>query len=143
MSNAEFRSNFAALLKKAGDNAGEVARQAAITLQNHMIMKSPVDTGRFKGNWQCGIGSIDSSESDREDKTPLGTYDPLVASLATQNTLKGWKLGQTIHLTNSLPYARRLEYDSWSQQAPGGMVRLTVQAYSDLLKKVVAEVAQT
>ena len=103
-----------------------------------MIMKSPVDTGRFKGNWQCGVGGINAAGSDRKDTTPLGKYDNLGASLATEVALKGWKPGQTINLTNSLPYAIRLEY-GWSKQSPGGMVRLTVNEYADYLKKVVAE----
>ena len=141
MSNAAFRSNFSKILKKAGGNAEEVTRQAAILLQNNMIMKSPVRMGSFKGNWQCGIGGINISGSERKDTTPLGDYDHVGASLATEGVLKGWKPGQTINLTNSLPYARRLEY-GWSQQAPAGMVRLTVQNYGVYLAKVVAEMKQ-
>lgn len=138
MSNAEFRRGFSAILQRAGDTAGDVVRATAIKLQNGMIEKSPVDTGHFKGNWQCGIGGINTAGSDRKDTTPIGKYDSVGASLATQTVLKGWKPGQTINLTNSLPYSSRLEY-GWSKQAPAGFVRLTVQEHGDYLKKVVAE----
>lgn len=129
MKNDQFRRNFAALLKRAGDKADLVVRKTALDLQSSMISMSPVDTGRFKGNWQCGVGALNT-----DNTAPAGAD----AQGKTAAALQGWKAGQTIWLTNSMPYARRLEY-GWSQQAPGGMVRLTVQAYGQALKKAVAE----
>lgn len=127
--NADFKRNFSALLKRAGDKAELVVRKVAIELQSSMILKSPVDTGRFRANWQCGIGAMNTSIS-----APPGTD----AKGRTATALQGWKPGQTIWLTNSLPYSRRLEY-GWSKQAPGGMVRMSIQEYGRYLKKVVSE----
>lgn len=138
MSNAAFKSSFAKLLKSAGDKADLVVRKTMLELQNGMIEKSPVLTGRFKGAWQAGVGSANTSETSRVDKTPLGDFDKVGASLATQEVLKSWKPGQTIWLTNSMPYAKRLEY-GWSKQAPSGVVRLTVQNYSAYLAKAVKD----
>lgn len=129
MSNAEFRRGFAALLAKAGDKSDQVVRKVAIELQNSMIQMSPVDSGRFKSNWAAGIGAINTDISATAGSDAQGR---------TGIALSGWKPGQTIFLTNSLPYSLRLEY-GWSKQAPAGMVRLTVQEYGDYLKKVVAE----
>lgn len=131
MSNAAFKRHFAALLKKAGDKAEIVVRKTALELQGGMIEMSPVDTGRFKGNFQCGIGAVNAYTESAEDKTGASAIG------RTRAAMSGWKPGQTIMLTNSLPYARRLEY-GWSNQAPGGMVRLTVQNYSRALAKAVA-----
>lgn len=133
MSNAAFKRDFAALLKKAGDKAEMVVRKTALELQSSMIEMSPVDTGRFKGNWQCGVGVVNTATDSGEDKTGAGAIG------RTQAALGSWKVGQTITLSNSLPYARRLEY-GWSKQAPGGMVRLTVQNYSRALAKAVASI---
>lgn len=146
MKNDQFRRNFAAILKRAGDKADLVVRQAALDLQSSMISMSPEDTGRFKGNWQCGIGALNT-----DNTAPAGAD----AQGKTAAALQGWKAGQTIWLTNSMPYARKLEYgeygnpkgsangpktqNGFSSQAPGGMVRLTVQAYGKALKKAVAE----
>ena len=129
MSNAEFKRNFSALLKRVGDKADLVVRKVAIELQSSMIEKSPVDTGRFRANWQCGVGSVNASVA-----AAIGSDYKGRAVTAIQ----GWKPDQTIYLTNSLPYSRRLEF-GWSQQAPGGMVRLTVQDYGQYLKRVVSE----
>lgn len=139
MSNEKFKADFAKLLKAAGDKAELVVRKTALELQSSMVQMSPVDTGRFKGNWQAGIGSANTARTDRLDTTPLGSKDDLGAALATEAVLKGWKAGQTIYLTNSLPYARRLEY-GWSKQSPQGMVRLTVQNFSNHLADAVRSI---
>ena len=132
MSNAQFKANFAKLLAKAGAKAELVVRQTAVALQSGMVEKSPIDTGRFKNNFQCGIGLINTDTSAAPDKSGSGAISRTVTAL------EGWKLGQTIYMTNSLPYARRLEF-GWSQKAPGGMVRLTVQDFHSKLAQVVAE----
>jgi len=129
VSNAEFKRNFSALLKRVGDKAELVTRKVAIELQTAMILKSPVDTGRFRANWACGIGAVNTSIANQPGADAKGQ---------TATALQGWKAGQTIWLTNSLPYARRLEY-GWSKQAPSGMVRLSIQEYGRYLKKVVSE----
>lgn len=128
-----FAENLSKLCERAGDKAELVVRRAALELQSGMIEKSPVDTGRFKGNFQCGVGAMNTSTSDAADKSGQGAVGRTAA------VLEGWKPGQTIWLTNSLPYARRLE-NGWSQQAPAGMVRLTVQAYSEAVRKAAESV---
>jgi hypothetical protein len=47
-----------------------------------------------------------------------------------------WRWGEIIYLTNSLPYARRLEY-GWSKQAPAGMVRITVANFERHLQNQI------
>lgn len=134
-----FAANLNALCQRAGDKAELVVRKTALELQSGMIEKTAVDTGRAKGSWMVGIGAMNMSTTDRKDTSPLGRKDSAGAILAAGQVLEGWKPGQSIWLTLSLPYARRLE-EGWSQQAPSGMVRLTVQAYGDALAKAVAEV---
>jgi hypothetical protein len=123
---------FAADLQKLCDKAqGKmelVVRKTALQLQSSMISMSPVDTGRFRGNWQCGIGQKNTSTGDAPNSDALGR---------TAQALPAWKPGQMIWLTNSLPYSYRLEH-GWSKQSPGGMVRLTIQSYTEALAKAVA-----
>ena len=128
--NDAFRANFARLIERAGSNAHAVVRRTALELQSQMISRSPVDTGRFKGNWQAGTGATNDSTSDEANSDALGR---------TAAVLQGWKPGQTIYLTNSMPYALRFE-NGWSKQAPTGMVRLSVQNYSQAIAKALGEV---
>jgi len=109
-----------------------VVRKAALDLQGGVVLRSPVDTGRFVSNWMVGIGTQNRDTVAAEDKTggvSLARVEPALAN---------WEPGQAIILSNSLPYAYRLEY-GWSKQAVGGMVRLTVQDWRDYVSKAVAE----
>lgn len=127
-----FREDYARILEKAANKADLVVRQSALALQTGMVEKTAVDTGRARANWTCGVGTMNTSTDATPD--PSGA----TAIAATTVALEGWKPGQTIYLLNSLPYIRRLEH-GWSQQAPQGMVRLTVQDFqADIARKAAA-----
>jgi len=89
-------------------------------LSSRIIKESPVDTGRFRGNWQASIGSPVLSTTSRLDSTGAGSINDAAV------TVQGLKLGQTFYLANNLPYARRLEY-GYSNQAPSGFLRINLQ----------------
>jgi len=89
-------------------------------LSSRIIKESPVDTGRFRGNWQASIGSPAPSTTSRLDSTGAGSINDVAV------TVQGLKLGQTFYLANNLPYARRLEY-GYSKQAPSGFLRINLQ----------------
>lgn len=125
-----FADDLAKYCMAAGDKVEQLVRDTAIGLQAEMMDKSPVDTGRFRSNWQCGIGSINPDTSAAPNSDALGR---------TRVALETWRPGQTIFLSNSLPYAKRLE-NGWSQQAPSGMVRLTVQDFAQAVKRAVEAV---
>ena len=125
-----FAADLNRLCAKAGDKAEQVVRKTAIELQGGMIERSPVDTGRFKSNWQAGVGAINRATGDAPGSDAKGRTALAIAT---------WKPGQTIYLTNSLPYANRLE-NGYSKQSPAGMVRLTVQEYGEYLKKAARSI---
>lgn len=129
----DFSDQLRKFAEKTGAKMETVVRKTILDLQTSVVNLSPVDTGRFRANWMTGIGSANKATVTVEDKSGA-------VSLARVDTaLAGWAPGQTIWLTNALPYAARLEY-GWSKQAPGGMVRLTVQNFQDYVSKAVAEV---
>jgi hypothetical protein len=102
-----------------------------------MVLKSPVDTGRFRANWQIGFNQPDTKTTDETDLTGMAQIS------RAQSELNSIKInGQTIYITNSLPYAYRLEYEGWSLQAPQGMVRITLAELSGILNKAAYEVKQ-
>lgn len=126
MSNADFKRNFAALMKKAGRKAEMVVRASALSVGASLVQRTPVDTGRAKANWVPGIGSVSTKTT--------GDINAEAALGAINQALQTWKPGQTIYITNSLPYIKRLE-DGWSKQAPAGMVRLTVVEWKDSVRR--------
>ena len=115
-----FALNLAKQIEAAKDQAELVAKKITIELFSRVIEKSPVDTGRFRANWNCSIGSPDLSTSESTDPSGSGAISK-VTSTVVSYTLND----QSVFLTNNLPYADRLE-NGWSKQAPNGMVRLSV-----------------
>ncbi len=113
------------LADKTGAKLETVARKVTADMFARVVQRSPVDTGRFKANWNVQYGAPDYS-----------TTASTAASRGTAQAQKALTLpvGGVVYLSNGLPYARRLEY-GWSQQAPSGMVRLTVFEFQDFVKK--------
>lgn len=110
-------------------------RKIALDVFTRVILMSPVDTGRFRANWQVAVGSIPSGTLELDDKE--GT----VAISRVQAEALSIKAGDTIYLVNNLPYAISLEYGH-SGQAPGGMVRLTVQQFEPIVAAIARELSR-
>lgn len=131
---AEARS-FKLSLDAFGKQIPKIAKQAQDALVVKalvgVVRKSPVDTGRFRGNWQIST-SGDVAPIDRLDGSPRGA-DPSTLSdeLAKVPAIPAFGI---VYVANGLPYAQRLE-DGHSKQAPLGMVALT-------LAELEAEVAR-
>lgn len=130
-----FELDIAKWCAKANGNIDLVVRKISLDLFSRVIQKSPVDEGRFKGNWQVAIGSIPAGTLEIDDKDGSVTMARVTAA-----TL-GIKGGDVIYLVNNLPYAIGLEYGH-SKQAPNGMVRLTVEEYSGVVQRAASEVRQ-
>lgn len=118
---------------KAKGNVDLVVRKVSLDLFFRVIEKSPVDTGRFKSNWQVSINSIPQGTLATFDKSGASSLARVRAASV------GFAAGQIIYLVNNLEYARALEYGH-SKQAPAGMVRLSVMEYGAVVTKAAGEV---
>lgn len=116
---------------KAGKSVDETMRAIALELFSSTIKDTPVDTGRARGNWQTTIGAPATGEVDR-----LGEGDAVKEVSATVADFSG---GKVIYLSNNLPYIYRLEYDGWSDQAPGGMLRKNVARIQQIVAKAARD----
>lgn len=115
MSFAQQVATFAAKSEKAID---QTVRAITYALFAEVIDRTPVDTGRLKGNWQLSQGSPIRGTVTVTDKDGGTTKTKVAAGMG------GW--GSVTYLTNNLPYAYRIEYDGWSHtKAPAGMVRVS------------------
>ncbi len=86
--------------------------------------------GRFRGNWQFSIGAPAEGELDQVD--PAGGVT--LAKLRLQ--VEQLTIGQTAYIVNNLPYAVPLEYGH-SKQAPGGMVRITLARFQQIVDEAI------
>lgn len=150
MSNKKFLSDIARFIAKTNKAKDTFTRKLVLEIYSRVVLKSPVDTGRFRANWVIGNGFINDSTNEFIDKT--GTSSISKAELQLKSIAIN---GQTIYATNSLEYASVLEYglygtgagatvlttrDGYSVQAPYGMVRITLAELSSITSKVAFEV---
>ncbi len=133
MALGNFELDIQKFVDKAKGNIDLVIRKIALDLFRRVIMKSPVLSGRFKGNWQVAIGSIPAGVLAIDDKSGTATISKMTAAVL------GLKAGQVIYLVNNLAYARKLEYGH-SKQAPAGVVRTTLQEFPQVVAKAANEV---
>ena len=137
---SSFSADLREFAKRTNRTISQTLTGTALELATRMVMKSPVDTGRFRGNWQIGEGGPDLRTDSDYDKQPLGSAPSAGTFARWQDQLESVVPGTVIYVTNNLPYARRLEYDGWSKQAPAGMVRVTVAEYQQIIRRVLEAV---
>lgn len=112
-----FRRDVEKFKKKAEKAAEMIFRGTFLDLSRLVIRRTPVDTGRLRGNWQTSLNAPASAA--RYSGNPEGE--------ASKESARA-KIGDRLILTNNLPYAGRIERGS-SRQAPKGMVRVTVREF--------------
>lgn len=116
---------------KTTRQAEQVCRKISLDVLSRVIRKTPVDTGRARGNWLVEQGNMPTS------------HDPNVTDTTGANALsegssvvKEWDIANVLYLMNNVPYILRLE-DGYSKQAPAGMVKLTLREYPGIVENAV------
>lgn len=131
MSGNTFSLSLAKFAQAAPEQARTVVRKVAQEASAKIVLRSPVDTGRFHANWNAGIGVANETTTADLDKSGQ-------AAIARANSVIDAADGvQTIYFTNSLPYAIPLEYGHSKKQAPLGMVRITVTEFQTYVDNAV------
>lgn len=111
--------------QKAIDEAVlKTARRIALRVTQAIILATPVDTGRARGNW---IVSVDKPNTEQfpDKKDPTGME--AIAEATRTILLETKKVGVQIFLSNNLPYILPLN-NGHSAQAPAGFVEKAIQA---------------
>lgn len=135
---------------------GQIKRSVVFALFRDVIKMSPVDKGRFKGNWFITENTPSISSRIATDKTPMGGVGPVSTA-----ELEGVTTKFTVDiLTNNLVYGPLLEFggyatpvkkgtwnkktrrfeirtngSGYSRQAPFGMIRVTLRRFNKIAKE--------
>ncbi len=123
MSAASFNADLKKFGRLMGLELDTVVRKIALDAHDRVTEKTPVDTGRARGNWNMGAGKIDRSVDEG-------------ATQAQQPSLQKGEGEKPIYITNNLPYINALEKGS-SAQAPSGMVAVTMSELEAGIKNVM------
>ena len=140
-----FALDVSKFVEKTKRNNETVMRSVAFKLFSAIIKASPVDTGRFRMNWQAAGATPRSGLVAGEDKTGASA----IASAETFITnTQAWA---EFTLANNLPYANVIEFGGYpgsgpntvggfSKQAPQGVVRINVVRFQQLIDQEAAKV---
>jgi len=131
-------------------------RAIALTLFSKIVKRTPVGNpslwksgkapkgyvgGRARGNWWVNYGPGPEAKvtwrvenGQIKGGNILGKNDT-EAQAHVMGQLNAFNLANRIWLSNGLPYISRLEYDSWSTQAPNGMVRVSLSEIGAIVKE--------
>jgi hypothetical protein len=130
--NSSFAANLTEFIQRTNVKAGVVLRKLAFDAYRGVAMKTPVDTGRARANWRVGINVVDTTTRPEPERP--GTLDTV-----QQDKINQAKWGDSIAITNNVPYIGKLE-GGYSRQAPNGMLAVTFEELKANLARVVAAV---
>jgi hypothetical protein len=126
-----FSLDIARFVENAQGGAHIATRRIIHGILRRVVMKSPVKTGRFRGNWQVGVGVMPSGELDTVDASGSSTIALGVSHVPQQAA------GAVYFIANNLPYAQALEDGHSTQAPPGAMVAGTVAEYQAIIREAL------
>jgi len=146
------------LAEKIGLKMEKVVKMSTLYVFGEVVMRSPVDTGRFRANWTCTYGQPAIGYT----RDALDKGSSTLETVASQ--IERFPVGGWMWLANSLPYAGVLEYGGfpnppkygsqkmgeagfaihviggYSMQAPQGMVRITAREFDAEVKRRISSI---
>lgn len=130
MANAAiFSQRMEKLALKIEGNVEKGIRKVVLAIDNALVSTTPVDTGRARANW---LPNFNGPATGTTESTSAEASKAAVAGKVAQFDLDKHN---AIHLTNNLPYIKRLD-EGWSEQQPAGFVRRAILAGVNAVKSV-------
>tara|TARA_R110000824_G_scaffold214184_1_gene400457 strand:- start:992 stop:1411 length:420 start_codon:yes stop_codon:yes gene_type:complete len=119
-----YASQFNRLGKNIEKGINNVVKAVGVAVSGTVVKATPVLTGRARSNWIVTLGS--------PSVRTVPTYGPGTTAIAGalaqgRGVIAGRQLGQSIHVTNNLPYIGVLNTGT-STQAASGFIETAIQA---------------
>ena len=115
-----------------------LGQESFVATAGTVLEWSPVDEGLFRNNWFSGLNAPNSTTTDKLSNYGQGIIAGPRYTEALHLSTK-YKIGDKLFFTNSLPYARRLEYGH-SQQSPHGMVRIASAQWPHVIARLARKI---
>lgn len=98
----------------------KIVKGTILSTCTRIVKRTPVDTGRLRGNWQASINTELSGTLSEKDKSGDSTINEASNEISRLEVMKDIYI-----FINNLPYAARIE-NGYSEQRPTGMMRISV-----------------
>lgn len=120
-------------------DVNSVMRKVALVADQALVVRTPVDTGRARSNWLVSLGSSRSDViAPYAPSSRAGISESANANAAISQgkaVISRRQPGQTIYISNNVPYIRTLNNGS-SAQAPAMFVQIAVSQAVGALRNV-------
>lgn len=120
---AQFNKVLEASAKKIHGDFEKFYKAVCIEVLKRIVLRTPVDTGRARGNWQVEIGAAASGTLEVKGSAGAMAGDVMSKGIAKLSDIPAWSI---VHITNNISYLYYLEYDRRSSQFPEGMIEVTL-----------------
>ena len=120
---AKFNLELEKAATKIRGDLNKFYRQVCLEVLKRIVLRTPVDTGRARGNWQLEIGRAASGVLSVEGSAGSMADMAISSGITKLAQIPPFSL---VHITNNLEYIYYLEYEKRSQQFPEGMVEITL-----------------
>lgn len=109
----------------------DALRLAFLEIGVSIIENTPVDEGFARGSWTFSQSKnpVFNSKADKSGQAAISSLE---------NGVSQAKKYAVYYLLSNLVYMPRLEY-GWSQQAPAGMIRTSINRFETELRKRINE----
>lgn len=124
-SKSSFGGQISAFERKALKRIDQVRRSSIVEMFGLVITATPVENGFLRGAWQTTINTPNLEAILRPDVTGSIAKAEILSNMGT--------LTDVVYFTNTMPYAYRIEYDSWSAQAKAGMLRSNLPRWNAIV----------
>jgi len=106
--------------------------KAYLKLTNAVLLGTPVDSGALRLSWTPSIGAHIATENIDPKGEGVTRHD----YARVLNQLEG---DDVYNLANGQPYARRIEFEGHSPQAPAGMMRIAAAKFQQYVEEAANE----
>lgn len=125
---AQFNKELDDFAKKLPEKVTLIQKKVVLEALRRLVMRTPVDTGRARGNWQVTIAEPSEGQVEVFDSEGSATISKGLAALA------GLPNFQVVWISNNVDYIEFLEHGS-STQAPEGMLAITIEELRNWLRR--------
>ncbi|MEN6621489.1 MAG: HK97-gp10 family putative phage morphogenesis protein [Smithella sp.] len=129
----KFITDINKFIDKVKGKETEFLKQFSQDLAEKIVTRTPVKTGFARASWYPAIN--DNINPPKLDPQKKGGY--IQADFSFRNA----KIGDRLFILNNANYIKKLEFGS-SQQAPQGMVRVTLNEADAIAEDVIKRMGQ-
>lgn len=140
---AEFNKEIDDFAKTIPDKVSTLQKKIVLEALKRLVEKTPVATGRAKGNWQVAIDMAAEGQLEVTDKEGVATVTKGIAAIAD---LPPYSI---VWISNNVDYIEFLEdgsgrgptekltSDGHSTQSPAGMLAITIEELRTMFERVI------